>query len=134
MKSPNGKYEVVPSGYNEVRMGTPLYGSVKVLGTSMDTAGEFGEVMAFSADSRFLAVEELVDSSQGPNTHAVVFDLERKRKIIVHVQNPGIIKRLAWSAEGLLTIVTWSNMGGEREYQWQAPKPEAPGWFQTILE
>lgn len=133
MKSPDGKYAVMQINYNEVRMGTPLYGTIKIQGATIDTSGEFGEPMAFSEDSRFLAVEELVDASQGPHTHAVVFDLERKRRIIVHVQNPGVIKRFSWSMDGLLTIIAWSHMGGEREYQWQAPAPESPGLFQKFF-
>ncbi len=126
MKSPDGKYQVEQINYNEVRMGTPLYGSIKISGLTMDTSGQYGQAMAFSPDSRFLAVEELVDTSQGPHTHAVVFDFSRKRKIIVHVQNPGIIRRFSWSPTNLLTTFAWSVASGEREYQWQAPPAEPP--------
>ena len=133
MNSPDGKYQVEQIDYHEVRMGSPLYGSIKISGTNMDTSGQYGETMAFSPDSRFLAVEELVDTSQGPHTHAVVFEFSRKRKIIVHVQNPGIIRRFSWSPANLLTSVTWSLAMGEREYQWQAPTAEPPGLLSKIF-
>jgi hypothetical protein len=133
MKSPNGQYEVVTRDYGEVRMGSPEFGSIEIRGASLDTSGEFGAAMAFSPDSRFLAVEQLVDTVPGPHTRAVVLDLERRRCIIIHDQNPGFIRRFAWSPEGLLSFVTWSHLAGEREHSWQAPPPQPRGFFRRIF-
>ena len=129
MKSPNGQYTVILHDFGEVRMGSPAFGRIEIHGSSFDTSNqEFGELMAFSPDSRFLATEQLVSTTRGPHTRAVVFDFERKRQIIVHDQNPGFLRRFSWSADGLLTIVSWAHLVGEREYSWQAPQQKPSFW------
>jgi hypothetical protein len=134
MKSPNGQYEVVQQDYGEVRMGSPLFGRIEIRGASINTSGqEFGEPMAFSPDSRFLAAEQLVGTNPNPHTRAVVFDIERRCQIIVHDQNPGFVRRFSWSLEGLLTITTWSHLAGEREYSWQAPAAQPRGFLRKIF-
>lgn len=134
MKSPNGQYEVVLHDFGEVRMGSPPFGRIEIRGASFDTAGQsFGELMAFSPDSRFLAVEQLASTAPGPHTRAVVFDFERKRQLIVHNQNPGLLRRFAWSPDGLLAIVSWSHLYGEREHFWQAPPPPPQGFWKNIF-
>jgi hypothetical protein len=126
MTSPNSQYEVVKHDYGEVRMGSPEFGRIEIRGAPFDTSGqEFGVPMAFSPDSRFLATEQLVGTAPDPNTRAVVFDFERRRQIIVHDQHPGFVRRFTWSPDGLLTIVTWSHLAGEREHSWQTP-PRQP--------
>lgn len=121
LKSPNGRYEVVVSDYFEIRGGSPLFGRIRIVGASFETDQDcFGEPMAFSADSRFLALEDLVDANV-PHTRAVVFDFDRCQRIVVHEQNPGFVRRFNWSAEGLLTIVAWSHLAGESEHVWQVP-------------
>ncbi|HMP83963.1 MAG TPA: hypothetical protein PKA41_14790 [Verrucomicrobiota bacterium] len=133
MTSPNGKYEVMTHDYGEVRMGSPEFGSIKIHGTSLDTTGEFGVVMAFSPDSRFLATEQLVGTIPGPHTRVVVFDFERRRRIIVHDQNPGFIRRFKWSPDGLLSFVTWSHLAGEGEHSWQSPPPQSRSFLERIF-
>ena len=129
MTSPNGQYEVVKHDYGEIRMGSPEFGRIEIRGASFDTNGrEFGEPMAFSPDSRFLATVQLVGTVPGPHTRAVIFDFERRGQIIVHDQNPGFVRHFAWSPDGLLTMVTWSHVHGEREVTWQAP-PRQPRSF-----
>jgi hypothetical protein len=135
MISPNGQYEVVPGDYEEIRMGSPQFAPITIRGAAFDTSGQsFGEAMEFSPDSRFFAVEQLVGApATGPHTRAVVFDFERQRQIIVHDQNPGFIKRLSWSPDGLLTITSWSLLAGEREHTWKAPAPQPTGFFRRIF-
>jgi len=134
MKSPNGQYEVVTHDFGEVRMGSPLFGRIKIRGATFDTGSqEFGEPMAFSADSRFLATEQLVSSVPDPHTRAIVFDLERNRQIIVHDQNPGLLRRFNWSPDGLLTVVSWAHSVGEREHSWHAPPPQPQGFWKKIF-
>ncbi len=133
MKSPDGKYEVVQHDYGEIRMGSPAFGRLKILGSGFEVIeGEFGEAMAFSPDSRFLATELLVDAA-GPHTQAVVFDFERTVRIIVHHQNPGFMRSFKWSDGGLLTLVSWANMQGEREHVWQAPPPREKGFWERVM-
>jgi hypothetical protein len=133
MTSPDGQYEVVTRDYGEIRMGSPEFGSIEIRGASLDTSGEFGVAMAFSRDSRFLATEQLVGTVPSPHTRAVIFDLERRRRIIVHDQNPGFIRRFTWSQEGLLSFVTWSHLAGERAGSWQSPPPQRGGFLQRIF-
>jgi hypothetical protein len=134
MKSPDGQYEVATHDYGEVRMGSPEFGRIEIRGAGFSTDGrEFGAPMAFSPDSRFLAVEELVGTVPDPHTRAIVFDFDRQREVIVHDQNPGFMRRFVWSQDGLLTIITWSHLAGERERTWHAPPPKARGFWQRIF-
>lgn len=133
MKSANGKFEVVTHDYGEVRMGSPEFGRIEIHGVSLDTNGEFGAAMAFSPDSRFLATEELVGTIPGPHTRAVVFDLERRRRILIHDQNPGFIRRFSWSPDGTLCLVAWSHSAGEREHFWHAPPPQPRAFLRRIF-
>jgi hypothetical protein len=121
MKSPDNRYEVVTHDYGEIRMGSPEFGRIKIRGVDLNTEGQFGTAIAFSADSRFLAAAELVETLPEPHTRVVVFNLERRKRIVVHDQKPGLIRRFKWSSDGLLSFVVWSHMGGEREYSWQSP-------------
>ncbi|HXI71091.1 MAG TPA: hypothetical protein VNN22_12115 [Verrucomicrobiae bacterium] len=134
MKSPNGQYEVVMHDFGELRMGSPLFGRIEIRGAPFDTGDqEFGEPMAFSPDSRFLATVLLVSTVPDPHTRAVVFDFELKRQIIVHDQNPGLLRRLTWSPDGLLTVVSWTLAVGELEHSWQAPPPQPQGFWKKIF-
>ncbi len=48
MKTPDGRREVVKSNYTEVRMGSPLFGSIAIHGGIAETTGRtFGEAMSF---------------------------------------------------------------------------------------
>jgi hypothetical protein len=134
MKSPNGQYEIIMENYGEIRMGSPAYGRIKILGASFDTSNmEFGVPMAFSPDSRFLAVEQLVSSSSGPDIRVVVFDFEQRDQSFVHAQNPGIVRRFSWSAKGLLRFVIWSHQQGEQEHYWQAPEAKPASSLKKIF-
>jgi hypothetical protein len=90
IKSPDGQREVATSNDCEYRMGSPRSGSIEVRGGLAATVGRvFGEAMSFSADSRFLAVEEYIFAVLPPHTRVVVFDLAEGTDIVVHDQNPG---------------------------------------------
>jgi len=58
-------------------MGSPLFGNIALRGSSVAPQGLFGEPMMFSNDSRFLAVEQLMDAVSGPHVQAIVFDCSR---------------------------------------------------------
>ncbi len=114
-------------------MGSPEFGKIKIRGVDLNTKGLFGTAMAFSADSRFLAAAESVETLLEPHTRVVVFDLQRRKRIIVHDQKPGLIRRFKWSSDGLLSFVVWSHIGGEREYSWQSPAARGKGFFRRIF-
>jgi hypothetical protein len=116
MKSPNGLREVIRSDYSEIRMGSPLFGQLTVRGGEAITGDLlYGEAMAFSVDSRYLAVSQLVvaPSITEPHTRVMVFDLDLGASTAVHDQNPGFIKSLGWSPDGTLTIHAWSRAAGD---------------------
>jgi hypothetical protein len=122
MKSPNGKYEVLKHDFNEIRMGSPWFGHISVLGSNLRTNVRiFGEAMAFSPDSRFLAVEELVADHPAPHTKALVFEVAEMRQHFVHEQKPGFIKRFVWSEQNELTITTWRHTEGDKQVKWKTP-------------
>ena len=53
MRSPNGKFEVFKINYTEVRMGSPLFGSLDIIGSPVKLGERwFGEPMCFSPDSK----------------------------------------------------------------------------------
>jgi hypothetical protein len=115
MKSPDGRREVVKSAYDEMRMGSPLFGCIEVLGGVAATVDRtFGEAMSFDAASRLLAIEEFLGAPRNsPHTRAVVFDLDAGTEAVVHDQNPGFVKKLIWEPDGSLTIVAWSHLTGD---------------------
>jgi hypothetical protein len=134
MRSPNGAREVVKSGYGEIRMGSPLFGQLVVLGGVANTQGRtFGEAVAFSSSSRFLAVEELMDTTRGPRTRAVVFDLEDGVEGVVHDQDLGFIQAFEWEADGTLTVTTWSHRDGRAVHRAMWRPPSNPALNRTGL-
>ena len=125
MKSPNGRYTVTKIDYNESRMGGPLIGRLRVDGGRAKTEErEFGEAMAFSPESRYLAVGEFVGltaDNSGPHSQVVVFDLELAEEYVVHDEYGGLIHGLSWDVEGSLSVTTWRYPDGESEHRniWQ---------------
>jgi hypothetical protein len=100
MKSPDNKYEVQKIDYNEVRMGSPLFGSLKVKGSPVNLKGRlFGEPMCISPDSKYLAVQELNIGKDGsPNTKLVLIDLAIGNEITVRHLSGGFINPLSWES------------------------------------
>ena len=119
MKSPNGEFGVVRGAFHEIRMGSPKFASLDVLGSECSLAQRsFGETIAFSGDSQYLAVEELTKWSP-PETRVVVFHLKTNTESIAHVQAPGFIKKLEWLTDCKLKIQAWSDISGDTEHAWE---------------
>lgn len=120
MKSPDGRRSVTKRDYNEVRMGGPMIGRIQIDGGRATTGErEFGEAMAFSPDSRYLAVAELlgVTRDHGPHSQVVVFDLELAKEYVVHDEYGGLIHEVSWSVEGYLSVISWRHPDGETEHR-----------------
>lgn len=124
MTSPDGRFEVVCSGFMEVRMGSPLLGSIEVRGLKRRFDGrQFGEAMAFSPDSRFFAIAELVDGGcDGPISRVVVLELSANREFVATPSAPGLIRSVAWTSDDALSITHWQHPYGETTLSWSAPK------------
>lgn len=105
-------------------MGSPLFGSIEVRGLKRRFDGRrFGEAMAFSPDSRWFAIAELIDTgSDGPISRAIVLQLALDREYIASPSVQGLINRLSWVAENTLSIVQWRHLYGETSVTWRAPK------------
>lgn len=126
MKSPDGRRSVVKRDYNETRMGGPLFGQVQVDGGRAKTGKrDFGEAMAFSPDSRYLAIGELVGETRDgdPHSRVVVFDLDLEKEYAVHDEIGGLIQEVSWNVHGDLSVTAWRHPDGEIEHRdiWSAP-------------
>ena len=137
MKSSDNRFEVVQHNYDEIRMGSPLFGQLEIRGSSFGILpGEFAEPVAFSPDSRFLAAAELVTTIPGPAGRVVVFDFQRGVPIIVH-SFTGLARRFSWEPDGALTATTWSHLAGEDTRRvWSPPPPQPPkqSWWKRIFQ
>ena len=133
MKSPDGRYEAVRHQMQEIRMGSPHFGQLEIVGSSFGTVdGEFAEPIAFSDDSRFLAAAELVGAS-APSGRVVVFELARGAQRIV-LSFRGLLQKIGWEPDGTLVVTTWSKNGGEDTRRpWRAPVPKEEGWWQRLF-
>lgn len=125
MKSPDGRRTVIKHDYTEVSMGGPLIGSIRIDGGRAKTRNrEFGEAMAFSPDSRYLAISEILGETRdgGPHSRVVVFDLELEKEYVVHDEYGGLIHDVSWNVEGDLSVVSWRHPHGETEHRdiWRA--------------
>ena len=121
MKSPNGRCTVTKIDYNETRMGGPLIGRIRIEGGRAKTGErEFGEAMAFSPDSRYFAIGELVgvtEDDAGPHSQVVVFDLDLGKDHVVHDEYGGLIHDLSWDVQGSLSVTAWRYPDGETEHR-----------------
>jgi hypothetical protein len=121
MKSPDGRFEVVQHNYDEVRMGSPLFGQLEIRGSRFGmVSGQFAEPVAFSPDSRYLAAAEPISTIPNPCGRVIVFDFERGVPIIV-LAFTGLARRFVWESDGSLRITTWTHIGGEDTRRVWAP-------------
>ena len=134
MKSPDGRFEVIKHDYQEVRMGSPLFGRLEILGSRFGTlAGEFAEPVSFSPDSRFLAAAELVSTSSNPVGRVVVLDFDRGILVIVH-SFTGLARRFNWESDGSLAVTIWSHLGSEDTRRiWSPPPPQPQSLWNRLL-
>ena len=123
--SPDGKYSVEQhEDFGEIGMGSPLFGHITINGTDARLSdGFYGEPVVFSPDSRFVALEELVETSPF-RTRLVVVELPKGKMHLVRLQPRGTVTPLRWDGDRKLIYIEWS-VGLPREQgEWIAPEPE----------
>jgi hypothetical protein len=127
MKSPDGRRTVIKHDYIEAQAGGSFVGQIQVDGGRAKTAKrDFGEAMAFSPDSRYLAIGEFVGETRDgdPHSRVVVFDLDLEKEYVVHDEVGGLIQEVSWNVHGDLSVTAWRHRDGETEHRdiWTVPR------------
>jgi hypothetical protein len=94
-------------------MGSPLYGRLALDGQPMAGTYQAGSLL-WSADGRFLAVQELVSWMDGPTTRVVVFDTDRGALIRASPARRGLATPLRFEP-GALVYNRWHERVGNQE-------------------
>ena len=102
-------------------MGSPFFGHITIHGAEAQLPDrEYGEAVVFSPDSRFVALEELFDTTPF-RTKLVVVELPRCKIFTVRVQPQGRATPVTWATPSRLVYTTWSVGLGSETLEWEAP-------------
>jgi len=126
IQSPDGKYSVEQhDDYGELGMGSPAFGHITFRGADVQFPDSlFGQAVVFSPDSRFVALEELVETRPF-RTKLVAVELPRGTVHFIRLQPQGTATPQRWESATRLIYRVWS-VGSAVEIQtWDAP-PAAP--------
>jgi len=132
IQSPNGKYSVdQQDDYGEIGMGSPAFGHIVFRGADVQFRDSlFGEAVMFSPDSRFVALEQLVDTRPF-RTKLIAVELPRGTVHFIRLQPQGTATPQRWESATRLIYRVWS-VGSAAEMQsWDAPPlpPQKKGLF-----
>ncbi|MDB5159662.1 MAG: hypothetical protein JWR50_4369 [Mucilaginibacter sp.] len=134
IQSPNGKYAVEQQDdYGEIGMGSPAFGHITFRGADVQFPDYlFGEAVVFSPDSRFVALEQLVETRPF-RTKLIAVELPRGTVHFIRLQPQGTATPQRWESTTRLFYRVWS-VGSAAEVQsWDAPPPapapEKKGFF-----
>lgn len=122
IRSPDGKYAVEQQDdYGEIGMGSPAFGHIIFQGADVQFPDDrFGEAVVFSPDSRFVALEQLVETARF-RTKLIAVELPRGTIHIVRIQPQGTATPQRWESATRLVYRIWS-VGSAPELQsWDAP-------------
>src|SRR5439155_26452171 len=132
IQSPDGKYSVEQhDDFGEIGMGSPSFGHITIHGTKAQPPDRlYGEAVVFSPDSRFVALEELYETTPF-RTKLVVVELPRCKVFTVRVQPQGTATPLHWATPSRLVYTIWSVGVARETLEWDAPPPtpEKKGFF-----
>ena len=123
IRSSDGRYSVeLHDDYGEIAMGSPSFGHATIHGTEGQLPDRmYGEAVVFSPDSRFVALEELFETTPF-RTKLIVVELPRGKIFTVQVQPQGTVTPVRWESSTRLVYTTWS-VGGSRETSvWETPE------------
>ena len=120
IQSPDGKYSVEQQDdYGEIGMGSPSFGHIIFRGADVQFPDYlFGQVVLFSPDSRFVALEQLVEVKPF-QTKLIVVELPRGTVHFVRLPQ-GAATPQRWESTTRLIYRVWS-VGSAAEVEWDAP-------------
>ncbi len=127
IQSPDGKYAVEQQDdYGEIGMGSRAFGHIIFRGADVQFPDYlFGEAVVFSPDSRFVALEQLVESTPF-RTKLIAVELPRGTVHFIRLQPQGTVTPHRWESGTRLIYRVWS-VGSAAEWQsWDAPPAAAP--------
>lgn len=107
--------------FGEIGMGSPLFGHITLQGTEGQPPDQlYSEAVVFSPDSRFVALEELVETRPF-RTKLVVLELPRCKVFTVRIQPRGRATPVRWVTPSRLVYTIWSVGGPTETLDWEAP-------------
>ena len=126
IQSPDGKYAVEQQDdYGEIGMGSPAFGHIIFRGVDVEFPDYlFGEAVVFSPDSRFVALEQLVETRPF-RTKLVVIALPRGTIHFIRLQPQGTATPQRWESATRLIYRVWSAGSPAESQSWDAPAPVA---------
>ena len=130
IQSPDGKYSVEQhDDFGEIGMGSPSFGHITIHGAKAQPPDKlYGVAVVFSPDSRFVALEELFETTPF-RTKLIVVELPRCKVFTVRVQPQGTATPVRWATPTRLVYTTWSVGVARETSEWDAPPatPEKKG-------
>ena len=115
--SPDNKHQAVLGYLSEIRFG-PAYYSL-----AMDEIrfGErvFGNSFLWSSDSRYFAIQEwgTVREGEGPQTHLLLIDLDRRRECVLSRAEKGFIAPKKFENDKLIYVKNYFAPSITREFE-----------------
>ena len=132
IQSPDGKYAVEQhDDFGEIGMGSPAFGHITFRGADVQFPDYlFGEAVVFSPDSRFVALEQLVETRPF-RTKLIAVELPRGTVHFIHLQPQGTATPQRWESATRLVYRVWSGGSAAEMRSWDAPPPapEKKGLF-----
>jgi hypothetical protein len=124
IQSPDGKYVVEKhDDYDEIGMGSPAFGHISIRGADVQFSDQlFGEAVVFSPDSRFVALEQLVETRPF-RTKLITVELPRGTVHFIRLQPQGTSTPQRWESASRLIYRVWSVGSAAETQSWDAPPP-----------
>jgi hypothetical protein len=120
--SPDGRYSVeLQDDYGEIGMGSPAFGHIVFRGTDTQFPDYlFGEAILFSPDSRFVALEQLVETRPF-RTKLIAVELPRGTVHFIRLQPQGTATPQRWESATRLIYRVWLGGSARQMQSWDVP-------------
>ena len=124
IQSPDGRNSIERhDDYGEIGMGSPAFGHITIHGADVQFPDcLFGESVVFSPDSRFVALEQLIEVRPF-RTKLIAIELPRGTVHFIRLEPRGTATPLKWESARRLIYHVWSGSGAAEVQSWDAPPP-----------